>query len=88
MQRFLLVMAMGTGKTFVAMQIIYRLYIKGIKKKILFLVGRTALAEQTFDAFVPFKDTKVWIGQIRTQNQRRYTKIIVLRNIYIPLPSV
>lgn len=63
MQRLLLVMATGTGKTFVAMQIIYRMYLKGIKKKILFLVDRTALAEQTFDAFVPFKDSKVWIGQ-------------------------
>lgn len=61
--RLLLVMATGTGKTFVAMQIIYRLYIKGIKKKILFLVDRTALAEQTFDAFTPFKKTMVRIGE-------------------------
>ena len=53
-QRLLLVMATGTGKTFVAMQIIYRLYEAGKKKKILFLVDRTSLAAQTFDDFTAF----------------------------------
>ena len=61
--RILIVMATGTGKTYVAMQIIYRLYMKGVKKKILFLVDRTALAEQTFDAFTPFKKSMVRIGE-------------------------
>ena len=53
-QRLLLVMATGTGKTFVAMQILYRLYEAGKKKKILFLVDRTSLATQTFDDFTAF----------------------------------
>lgn len=45
--RILLVMATGTGKTFSAFQIIYRLWKSRTKKRILFLVDRTALADQT-----------------------------------------
>ena len=60
--RGLIVMATGTGKTYVAMQIIYKLYESKLKKKILFLVDRNALADQTFDAFTPFKDKMIKIG--------------------------
>lgn len=45
--RILLVMATGTGKTYTAFQIIYRLWKARKKKRILFLVDRTALATQT-----------------------------------------
>jgi len=45
--RLLLVMATGTGKTYTAFQIIWRLWKSRTKKRILFLVDRTALAQQT-----------------------------------------
>jgi type I restriction enzyme R subunit len=45
--RLMLVMATGTGKTYTAFQIIWRLWKSGTKKRILFLVDRTALADQT-----------------------------------------
>ncbi len=45
--RILLVMATGTGKTYTAFQIIWRLWKARKKKRILFLVDRTALATQT-----------------------------------------
>lgn len=45
--RILLVMATGTGKTYTAFQIIYRLWKSGVKKRILFLADRTALIDQT-----------------------------------------
>ncbi len=45
--RILLVMATGTGKTYTAFQIIYRLWKSRIKKRILFLADRTALIDQT-----------------------------------------
>ncbi len=45
--RHLLVMATGTGKTYTAFQIIYRLWNSGLKKRILFLADRTALIDQT-----------------------------------------
>lgn len=45
--RHLLVMATGTGKTYTAFQIIYRLWKSGLKKRILLLADRTALIDQT-----------------------------------------
>ena len=45
--RHLLVMATGTGKTYTAFQIIYRVWKAGLKKRVLFLADRTALIDQT-----------------------------------------
>lgn len=60
--RVLLVMATGTGKTYTAFQIIWRLWKAGIKKRILFLADRTALIAQTFtNDFAPFKDKMTWV---------------------------
>lgn len=44
--RILLVMATGTGKTYTAFQIAYRLWKAGAKKRILFLADRNALIDQ------------------------------------------
>ncbi|MDO9580632.1 MAG: DEAD/DEAH box helicase family protein, partial [Bacteroidales bacterium] len=46
-KRILLVMATGTGKTYAAFQIIWRLWKSKTKKRILFLVDRNILADQT-----------------------------------------
>ncbi len=55
--RMILVMATGTGKTYTAFQIIYRLWKSGLKKRILFLADRTALIDQTARGdFRHFKD--------------------------------
>ncbi|ROZ79053.1 hypothetical protein EEB15_05080 [Ramlibacter sp. WS9] len=55
-QRALLVMATGTGKTYTAFQIIWRLWKSGAKKRILFLVDRNTLIDQTMvNDFRPFK---------------------------------
>lgn len=55
-QRVLLVMATGTGKTYTAFQIIYRLHTSGMKKKILYLADRNILIDQTMrQDFKPFK---------------------------------
>lgn len=55
--RILLVMATGTGKTYTAFQIIYRLWKSGSKKRILFLADRNALIDQTRRGdFKHFKD--------------------------------
>jgi type I restriction enzyme R subunit len=53
--RILLVMATGTGKTYTAFQIIWRLWKAKTKKRILFLVDRNILADQTkTNDFKPF----------------------------------
>jgi type I restriction enzyme R subunit len=53
--RILLVMATGTGKTYTAFNLIWRLWKAGIKKRILFLADRNALLTQTKNGdFSPF----------------------------------
>ena len=53
--RVLLVMATGTGKTYTAFQIIWRLWKAGHKKRILFLADRNVLVDQTMvNDFRPF----------------------------------
>jgi type I restriction enzyme R subunit len=53
--RILLVMATGTGKTYTAFQIIWRLWKAGAKKRILFLADRNILVDQTKNKdFKPF----------------------------------
>ena len=54
--RLLLVMATGTGKTYTAFQIIWRLWKSKVKKRILFLADRNILIDQTMvNDFRPFK---------------------------------
>jgi type I restriction enzyme R subunit len=48
-QRILLTMATGTGKTFVAFQIVWRLWKAGRKKRILYLADRNILIDQAKD---------------------------------------
>lgn len=54
--RVLLVMATGTGKTYTAFQIIWRLWKSRAKKRILFLADRNILVDQTrINDFQPFE---------------------------------
>lgn len=63
--RILLVMATGTGKTFTAFQIIWRLWKSKAKKRILFLADRNILVDQTMtNDFKPF-------GAAMTKIQKR-----------------
>lgn len=55
-QRVLLVMATGTGKTYTAFQIIWRLMKNKLKKRVLYLADRNILIDQTMqNDFRPFK---------------------------------
>lgn len=63
--RILLVMATGTGKTYTAFQIIWRLWKSKAKKRILFLADRNILVDQTMtNDFKPF-------GSAMTKIQKR-----------------
>ncbi len=76
-KRILLVMATGTGKTYTAFQIIYRLWKSGAKKRILFLADRTALIDQTARGdFRHFKDAMTII---------KHKQIDTAYNIYLAL---
>lgn len=64
--RILLVMATGTGKTYTAFQIIWRLWRSKTKKRILFLADRNVLVDQTrINDFQPF-DTAMTKVEKRT----------------------
>lgn len=47
--RLLLVMATGTGKTYTAFQIVYRLLKSGMKRKVLYLADRNILVDQSIE---------------------------------------
>src|SRR5262245_16221238 len=56
--RVLIVMATGTGKTYTAFQIIWRLWKAGKKKRVLYLADRNVLIDQTMvNDFRPFGAT-------------------------------
>lgn len=56
--RILLVMATGTGKTYTAFQIVYRLLRSGMKKKIMYLADRNILVDQSIQQdFAPLEKT-------------------------------
>lgn len=55
-QRLLLVMATGTGKTYTAFQIVYRMLQSGLKRKILCLADRNILVDQSIQQdFAPLE---------------------------------
>jgi len=57
-QRLLLVMATGTGKTYTAFQVVYRLLKSGMKKKVLYLADRNILVDQSIQQdFAPLEKT-------------------------------
>ena len=56
--RLLLVMATGTGKTYTAFQIVYRLLHSGLKHKVLYLADRNNLVDQSIQQdFAPLEKT-------------------------------
>ena len=57
-KRLLLVMATGTGKTYTAFQIVYRLLKCGLRKKVLYLADRNILVDQSIQQdFSPLEKT-------------------------------
>jgi type I restriction enzyme R subunit len=81
--RILLVMATGTGKTYTAFQIIYRLWKSRKKKRILFLADRTALIDQTRRGdFKHFKDKMTVIKKtvMEAENEEGIVKEILVSN--------
>ncbi|MGA2546184.1 MAG: DEAD/DEAH box helicase family protein [Rectinemataceae bacterium] len=78
-RRILLVMATGTGKTFTAFQIIWRLWKAGIAKRILFLVDRNILANQTMIGdFKPFKSAMAKLSGRNNSIEKRDGTVVKL----------
>ncbi|WP_201789928.1 EcoAI/FtnUII family type I restriction enzme subunit R [Campylobacter devanensis] len=65
--RILIVMATGTGKTYTAFQIVWRLLESGTKKKVLYLADRNNLVDQTING--DFKPLEKVIHKINFQKE-------------------
>jgi len=98
--RILLVMATGTGKTYTAFQIIWRLWKAGRKKRILFLADRNILVDQTMvNDFRPFGTAMAKLStssktieredgtevQLPTAVHQKYRRIDTAYEIYLAL---
>ncbi|MFH2074112.1 MAG: DEAD/DEAH box helicase family protein, partial [Pseudomonadota bacterium] len=98
--RILLVMATGTGKTYTAFQIIWRLWKAGRKKRILFLTDRNFLADQAMvNDFRPFGAAMAKLSthsktiesdsgtevQLPTAVDKKYRRIDTSYEIYVAL---
>ena len=58
-KRVLLTMATGSGKTYVAFQIVWKLYHSGRIRRVLYIVDRVFLREQAYNMFEPFGNARV-----------------------------
>lgn len=79
--RILLVMATGTGKTYTAFQIVYRLLHSGLKQKILYLADRNNLVDQTISG--DFKPLEKVIHKINFAKDDKTT--ITSHQVYFSL---
>lgn len=79
--RILLVMATGTGKTYTAFQIVYRLLESGIKRKILYLADRNILVDQSIEQ--DFKPLIKETHKIEVANEKDFSKTSY--NVYFAL---
>ena len=79
--RILLVMATGTGKTYTAFQIVYRLLTSGMKQKILYLADRNNLVDQTISG--DFKPLEKVIHKINFAKDDKTT--ITSHQVYFSL---
>ena len=62
-RRVLLTMATGTGKTYMALQIAWKLSRAGRVRRILFLADRITLRDQAYNAFAAFGDARAVIDE-------------------------
>ena len=85
--RILLVMATGTGKTYTAFQIIWRLWKAGRKRRILFLADRNVLIDQTMvNDFRPFGAAMAKLStKAKTINRDGKRRIDTAYEVYLSL---
>ena len=82
-QRILLVMATGTGKTYTAFQIVWRLLKSGLKKKVLYLADRNILVDQSIEQ--DFKPLEKVIHKIDYSKDKDKLKELLSHQVYFAL---
>jgi len=69
-KRILLTMATGTGKTYTAFQIVWKLIKSGYIRRVLFIADRVFLRDQAYNAFGPFEDARDVIEEGKARKTR------------------
>jgi len=69
-KRLLLTMATGTGKTFAAFQIVWKLVRSGYLRRVLYLADRNFLRDQAYNEFAPFGDARALIEEGKAPKTR------------------
>jgi type I restriction enzyme R subunit len=69
-RRVLLTMATGTGKTYMALQIAWKLSRAGRARRILFLADHLVLRDQAYNAFAAFEDARTVIDEGKAPTTR------------------
>ena len=70
-KRILLTMATGTGKTYVAFQIVWKLVKSGYFQRVLYIADRIFLRDQAYSEFSPFGDARAIIESGETPKNRQ-----------------
>jgi len=69
-KRILLTMATGTGKTFAACQLVWKLWRSGYVHRVLYLADRNFLRDQAYNEFAPFEDARGLIEEGKAPKNR------------------
>ncbi|MHC1625010.1 MAG: EcoAI/FtnUII family type I restriction enzme subunit R, partial [Methermicoccaceae archaeon] len=69
-KKILLTMATGTGKTYVAFQVVWKLLKSGYFRRVLYLADRVFLRDQAHNEFTPFGDARAIIDGQNTPTSR------------------
>jgi type I restriction enzyme R subunit len=69
-KRILLTMATGSGKTYVAFQIVWKLLNSRYLKRVLYLADRLFLRDQAYNEFAPFEDARALIEEGKAPKNR------------------
>ncbi len=69
-KRILITMATGTGKTYVAFQVAWKLVKPGTIRRVLFLADRNVLRDQAYNTFAPFEDARGLIEEGQAPKSR------------------
>ena len=70
MKRLLLAMATGAGKTFVALQIVWKLVKSDYIRRVLYLADRIFLRDQVYNEFSAFGDVRALIEEGKAPKTR------------------
>lgn len=81
--RVLLVMATGTGKTYTAFQIVWRLLKSGLKKKVLYLADRNILVDQSIQQ--DFKPLEKVIHKVDYSSDRNHLEELNSYQVFFAL---